>query len=125
MWQKRDRTKEPFRIVLKSREPFGFAGLWESWRSPEGEEIRSCTIITVDANEILRPIHDRMPVILTREAEAVWLDPAIQEPARLLPLLRPYPAEAMKVYPVSLLVNRPDHDSRECIEPLRNLDNDR
>lgn len=91
----------------------------------EGEEIKSCTIITVDSNDLLLPIHDRMPVILTKEAEAIWLDPAIQEPARLLPLLRPYPAEPMEVYPVSQLVNRPDHDSRECIEPLRNLDHDR
>lgn len=125
MWQKRTLGKQPYYLALKGREPFGFAGLWETWMSPEGEEIRSCTIITVDSNELLRPIHDRMPLILTQGAEAIWLDPAIQEPIRLLPLPRPYPAEAMEAYPVSQLVNRPDHDSGECIEPLRNLDNDR
>jgi putative SOS response-associated peptidase YedK len=117
-WQKQGRTKQPFRIVLRSREPFGFAGLWESWLSPEGEEIKSCTIITTEANELLLPIHDRMPVILTREAEAAWLDPAIQEPTQLLPLLKPYPAEGMELYPVSTRVNNPAHDGSECMEPL-------
>lgn len=118
-WQKRDRTKQPFRIVLKSGEPFGFAGLWESWRSPEGEEIKRCTIITVDANELLRPIHDRMPVILTREAEAVWLDPTIQEPASLLPLLTPYPSDEMECFAVDTLVNNPAHETPECIAPKK------
>ena len=117
-WEKRNRMKQPFFIVLKSREAFGFAALWESWTSPEGEEIRTCTIITTDANELLKPIHDRMPVILTREAEAVWLDPTIQDPARLLPLLTPYPAEEMEVYSVSRLVNSPQHDTPECILPI-------
>ena len=72
-------------------------------------------------NEILKPIHDRMPVILTREAEPVWLDPAIQDPAHLLQLLKPYPAEEMGAYPVSRRVNRPDHDGPECIEPVGKL----
>jgi len=120
-WQQRGRTKQPYRIVLKSREPFGFAGLWETWTAPDGETIRTCTIITTEANEQLKPIHDRMPVILTREAEDIWLDPAIQDPAKLLPLIRPYPAEEMDAYPVSRWVNKPDHDSPECIEPMREL----
>ena len=124
-WQKQERTKQPFHIVLKSREPFGFAGLWDTWTSPDGEEIKSCTIITTDANEQLKPIHDRMPVILTCDAEAVWLDPAIQDPAKLLPLLKPYPAEEMETYPVSRWVNRPDHDGPECIEPVRDFDDNR
>lgn len=106
-------------IVLTSREPFGFAGLWDTWTAPEGEAIRTCTIITTEANELLKPIHDRMPVILTKEAEAVWLDPTIQEPARLLPLLTPYPAGDMDLYPVSRLVNSPENDSPDCIVPGR------
>jgi len=118
-WQKRDRTKQPFHIVLKSGEPFGFAGLWETWRSPEGEEVKSCTIITVDANELLRPIHDRMPMILTREAETVWLDPAIQDPARLLPLLTPYPSDEMECYAVDTWVNSPAHDTPACVTPKK------
>ena len=117
-WQERVRGKQPFYLALRSREPFGFAGLWDTWMSPEGDEIGSCTIITTEANELLRPIHDRMPVILTREAEAIWLDPAIQEPTQLLPLLKPYPAEGMELYPVSTRVNNPAHDGPECMEPL-------
>jgi putative SOS response-associated peptidase YedK len=111
--------------VLKSRELFGFAGLWDAWTSPEGEEIRTCTIITTDANELLKPIHDRMPVILTREAEEIWLDLAIQDPEKLLPLLKPYPAEEMEAHPVSRWVNRPDHDGPECIDPARNTNDER
>ena len=117
-WQPVGRRKQPVRIVLKTREPFGFAGLWESWTSPEGEESRSCTIITTEANELLTPIHDRMPVILNHDAEAVWLDPTIQDSARLLPLLRPYPSEEMEIYQVSTRVNNPDRDEPECIKPL-------
>ena len=118
-WQQRGRTKQPFRIVLKNGEPFGFAGLWETWTSPEGEQMRTCTIITTEANDLLKPIHDRMPVILTREAEGLWLDPTIQEPAKLLPLLTPYPAKDMEAYPVSSRVNNPAHDGPECIVPGR------
>ena len=116
-WQQQGRRKQPVYITLKAREPFSFAGLWESWRSPEGEESRSCTIITTEANELLTPIHDRMPVILAKDREAVWLDPTIQDPARLLPLLTSYPAEEMEVYPVNLRVNNPGNDGPDCIEP--------
>jgi putative SOS response-associated peptidase YedK len=118
-WKPTGRRKQPVYIALKSREPFGFAGLWESWTSPKGEEIRSCTIITTEANELLKPIHDRMPVILTRDAEAVWLDPTTEDAAKLLSLLKPYPEEGMEVYPVSRLVNSPENDSPDCIEPHR------
>ncbi len=118
-WQPVGRRKQPVYITLKTRELFGFAGLWESWDAPEGEEIRTCTIITTEANELLKPIHDRMPVILSRESEAIWLDPTIEDPEMLLPLLMPYPAEEMDVFPVSTKVNSPANDSTDCIEPLR------
>ena len=106
-------------IALKSRGPFAFAGLWEVWVSPEGKEIKSCTIITTEANELLKPIHDRMPVILSKDGERVWLDPIIQDPERLLSLLMPYPADEMEVYPVSTKVNSPANDGPECLTPLR------
>jgi putative SOS response-associated peptidase YedK len=118
-WGKRGRVKQPFYIALKSREPFGFAGLWETWTAPDGEDIKTCTIITTEANELLKPIHDRMPVILTHDAEAIWLDPAIQDPEKLLPLLKPYPSEEMETCPVSPWVNNPAHDTPECMSPLR------
>lgn len=116
-WGQRRGAKQPFRIVLKSREAFGFAGLWDAWTSPEGETIRRCTIITTEANELLKPIHDRMPVILAREAEAFWLVPTIQGPAKLLTPLKPYPAKEMEFYPVSRVVNSPQNDSPDIILP--------
>jgi putative SOS response-associated peptidase YedK len=118
-WQKLGKVKQPVHIVLKSREPFGFAGLWENWKSPEGEEILSCTIITTEANELLEAVHDRMPVILTRNTEAAWLDPKIQEPEKLLPLLKQFSADQMEYYPVSREVNSPAVDKRSNIEPIK------
>lgn len=110
--------KQPVRIVLKSHEPFGFAGLWEHWTAPTGEEVLSCTIITTEVNELLKDIHHRMPVILPREAEAVWLDPKIQDAETLLPLLKPYPSEGMEYYPVDRMVNSPANDTPACIVPI-------
>lgn len=118
-WQKLGKVKQPVRIVLKSREPFAFAGLWETWRSPDGEEIKSCTIITTEANDLLKEVHERMPVILTKEAESVWLDPKIQEPERLIPLLKSYPSNQMEFYPVSRAVNSPSVDDEGCIQPIQ------
>ena len=117
-WQQQGRRKQPVYIALKTREPFGFAGLWEAWTAPDGEEIKSCTIITTEANDLLKPIHDRMPVILSKEAEQVWLDPTVQDPARLLPLLAPYAAKSMELYVVGRWVNSPEHDGPDCIKPV-------
>jgi putative SOS response-associated peptidase YedK len=99
--------------------PFGFAGLWEHWEGPEGPAIDSCTILTATPNELLRPLHHRMAVILPASAYALWLDPRVQEVERLQPLLCPYPAEEMMVYPVSTRVNNPANDSPDCIEPVK------
>jgi putative SOS response-associated peptidase YedK len=93
-WQKRDGAKQPFYIRLKDGRPFGFAGLWDQWHSPEGEVVESCTVLTTAANDLMRPIHDRMPVIVDPAAYDRWLDPKIQKPELVQPLLRPYPAEA-------------------------------
>ncbi|MGO9243290.1 MAG: SOS response-associated peptidase, partial [Verrucomicrobiia bacterium] len=104
---------------LKSREPFGFAGLWEHWKSPEGEEVLSCTIVTTEANALLKSVHERMPVILTPDAEALWLDAKTQEPEKLLPLLKQYPADEMEFYPVSREVNSPAVDKPSNIAPIK------
>ena len=117
-WQKLGKVKQPVRIVLKSREPFALAGLWDRWRSPENVEVLSCTIITTAANDLIREIHDRMPVILDREAEAQWLDPKVTNPVQLLPLLQPYPSELMEYYLVSQQVNSPRVDKPGNIEPV-------
>ena len=117
-WQKAGKGKRPMRIVLKSREPFAFAGLWETWRNPEGESLHSCTIITTEANDLLRPIHERMPVILPRELDEFWLDGDVTNPAALTDVLSPYPEELMEVYEVSPLVNKATNDGAELIVPV-------
>jgi putative SOS response-associated peptidase YedK len=117
-WRREGKRKSPVYVCMKSQKPFGFAGLYEVWHSPEGHEIKSCTIITTEANDLLRPIHDRMPVIMPREVEDTWLNPNFHDRARLLALLGPYPAGKMKAYDVSPRVNTPVNDSPDNIKPL-------
>src|ERR1051326_7982322 len=88
-WKKEGKGKVPMFITLEDQEPFAFAGLWDSWRDPDGQQIRTCTIITTEANELMAPIHNRMPVILPAQAREEWLDPSIREEQVLLPLLKP------------------------------------
>lgn len=119
-WQRveHQKQKQPFYFHLQDHQPFAFAGLWEHWQGPDGETVESCTILTTQANDLLLPIHDRMPVILPSETYDLWLDPSVPQPERLQPLLAPYPEVAMVAYPVSTLVNRPTHETPECIQPL-------
>ncbi len=104
---------------MRDGRPFAFAGLWESWERPQGAAIDSCTILTATPNDLLRPLHHRMAVILGPEDYDLWLDPAIQEVGRLQPLLRVYPPEGMEAYPVSRMVNNPANDHPECVEPIQ------
>ncbi|MER3492956.1 MAG: hypothetical protein C4323_11835 [Mastigocladus sp. ERB_26_2] len=118
-WQQQDGKKQPYYFRLSDGKPFGFAGLWEEWQSPKQEQIKSCTILTTQANELLQMVHDRMPVILQQENYDVWLDPQVHDVELLQPLLRPYPSEAMTSYPVTTLVNSPKNNSAECITPVK------
>jgi putative SOS response-associated peptidase YedK len=115
-WQKHEGGKQPFYIRLKNDSPFAFAGLWDRCERLAAP-LESCTIITTDANELLKSVHDRMPVIFDREACQKWLDAAIEDADALQALLRPYPAEEMTAYPISTAVNSPRHDGPDCIEP--------
>lgn len=115
-WQAVGDSKRPVYIRLKSGAPFGFAGLYEMWKSPEGGELTTCTIITTEANELMRPIHARMPVIIPRGDEDLWLNLETKDPGRLL---NPYPAEEMEAYPVSKRVNSPKNNSPLCIERVK------
>lgn len=117
-WKKESSGRQPMYMRLRDGNLFAFAGLWEEWQSPDGSPLRTCAIITVAPNELLAPIHNRMPAILTREQEAVWLDPTLRNPADVLPLLQPYSAERMEAYPVSRRVNAPVANDPECIQPL-------
>ena len=100
---------------MRTGEPFAFAGLWAVWRDPDGNRIPSCTIITTEANDLLRPIHDRMPVILPRDLEELWLDADVDDPGALSSLLAPYRDDEMDAYEVSTLVNSAANDVPEVI----------
>lgn len=112
------KKKQPHFIGLKNEQPFAFAGLWESWTSPDTGEITSCTIITTEANSLLADMHERMPVILNEATYDVWLGTEESEVDSLHPLLTTYPASEMRTYAVSSLVNRPQNDEPACIEPV-------
>jgi len=113
---KRDENKIPYRIVLKNGDPFAMAGIWEKWVSSDGEIIHSFSIITTEPNELMAPIHDRMPVILLPENEKKWLDEPNEEV--LKGLLKPYPSDLMKAFAISKLVNSPKNDTPEIIKPI-------
>jgi putative SOS response-associated peptidase YedK len=116
-WKKEGKAKRPFRIYLPDREVFFFAGLWSSWKDPDGETYNSFSIITTAPNKLMEKIHDRMPVILTREEEKLWLDPD-QNPKDLLKILKAYPADAMKAYEISTEVNKPGNNYPEILDPV-------
>ncbi len=112
------KPKQPYYIRMDDGRPFAFAGLWEHWEGSDGSNVDSCTVITTEPNELMRPLHNRMPVILRPEYFDRWLDPSIQDAESLQPLLGAYPADDMTAYPVSTHVNQPSHDTARCIEPL-------
>ena len=118
-WRKEGKERIPMRITLKGGGLFSFAGLWSPWTNPETQElINTCTIITTSPNELLAPIHNRMPVILPHEAEEMWLDPRVQSPDTLVSLLNPFPSDSMTAYQVSSMVNKAGVESPEIIEPV-------
>jgi putative SOS response-associated peptidase YedK len=113
------RRRVLFFIHRPNREPFAFAGLWDRWVDPDGQTIESCAIITTDANDLVRELHDRMPVILSRDDFAKWLNPHKEKLAELEDLLRPLPPEALMMYPVAAAVNKAGVEGAQLIEPLR------
>ncbi|MGH2582187.1 MAG: SOS response-associated peptidase, partial [Anaerolineales bacterium] len=119
-WVKMPRKKEkiPYYVHLKSRQPFAFAGVWDSWQSMDGSEVRTCCFITCEPNELVAQIHHRMGVILQEDDFESWLQPGEADAKELLPLLKPYPAEKMAYYQVSTLVSNARNDTPECIVPV-------
>ncbi|WP_248924714.1 SOS response-associated peptidase [Paenibacillus hamazuiensis] len=116
-WKKLgDKDKQPMRIVLKDRGLFAMAGLYDTWISPEGNKISTCTIITTQPNELMADIHDRMPAILRPEDEAMWLNREVRQTDALQALLRPYPAEEMEAYPVSKAVGNVKNEAPFLVE---------
>lgn len=115
-WKKiNSKDKIPYRIHLTDEPLFAMAGIWDSWKNTDGEEVRSFSILTIGPNRLMENIHSRMPVILDRAGEKTWLNAVDTED--LLPLLQPFPAERMTAYPVSKMVNSPANDSVELFLP--------
>jgi putative SOS response-associated peptidase YedK len=115
-WGEVNGIRTPHYFHLKDNQPMMFAGLWEHWKSPEGETIESCTIITTTANTLVQNIHDRMPAILPQAEYVSWLAPDAK-PQELVQLLQPFPSDLMEYYPVSTLVNNPRNNSADLIKP--------
>jgi putative SOS response-associated peptidase YedK len=117
-WRRRGGPRVPFDIALKDNEPFAFAGLWEAWKNPVSREwLFSCTIITTEANELISQIHDRMPVILDAADQPAWLGE--EKSHDLGQLLRPFPADRLKMVEISTRVNNPKNNDASVLEPDR------
>ena len=111
-------AKQPYYIRRRDDRVIAFAGLWDRWRSPQGEEIGSFTILTTEPNELMRELHNRMPVIIPREAYGVWLDNQLLDAEPLTFFLRPCPADELVAYPVGIRVNNPKFDDPSCIQAV-------
>ncbi|PWW06250.1 putative SOS response-associated peptidase YedK [Paenibacillus cellulosilyticus] len=118
-WKTRqDGTKQPMRIVMRDRQPFAMAGLYETWVAADGSKLSTCTVLTTSPNELMEPIHNRMPVLLRPEDEPLWLDRKVSDPARLQHLFQPFDESLMDAYPVSASVGSVRNDFAELIEPI-------
>src|SRR5918997_3855689 len=112
-WKRENGDKQPYYFRMQDGRPFAFAGLWESWHD---DEVRSCAILTTQANELVRDVHERMPVILPAEDYEAWLDPEAER-EELVSLLEPYPGDDLETFPVSRFVNSPRNNDERCVEP--------
>jgi putative SOS response-associated peptidase YedK len=117
-WQRNGRSKQPHFFEMVDRRPFAFAGLWDRWRRPDGNPLETFTVLTTTPNPLMADIHDRMPVILTAENYALWLDPGFRDTAAATEMLTPFDARGMRRYPVSERVNSVINDVPECSEPI-------
>jgi putative SOS response-associated peptidase YedK len=117
-WRAEGGGKQPYYVRLRSQQPVAFAGLWDRWSGGAEGPLDSCAIVTTDANDLLAPLHDRMPVILSPGDRELWLDPTVKLYAELEAMLQPFPSESLEVYPVDRRVNRPLFDEPRCVEPI-------
>jgi putative SOS response-associated peptidase YedK len=117
-WQRRDSAKQPFCFEVEDGGLFAFAGLWERWRDPSGQWVKSCAILTTTPNAVTSAIHDRMPVIVHPDSYDLWLDPGMQNVAAISEMLKPYDAKSMRSYPVSIRINHVANDDEVCSRPV-------
>jgi putative SOS response-associated peptidase YedK len=121
-WQRRGSAKQPFCFEVGNGGLFAFAGLWERWRDPSGQWVKSCSILTTTPNAVTSTVHDRMPVIVRPDDYDLWLDPGMQNVAAISELLKPYDARLMRCFPVSSRVNHVGNDDEECtrrVQPVQ------
>ena len=117
-WKKGDKFKVPYFIFHRSERPLSLAGLWETWKDKDEKPLHTFTIITTEANELLRELHDRMPVIIPPEKREPWLDPATTDSDEIVDLLKPYDESGLDFHEVSRIVNSPQNNTPECIAPV-------
>jgi len=118
-WKKQGSgDKQPVRFIMKDRSLFGMAALYDTWQQPDGGKLHTCTIITTAPNRLVAEVHNRMPVILPREAESLWFDRTATDSRALVPLLTPFPEERMDAYEVDRKVGNSRYDEADCIEPI-------
>lgn len=117
-WKRKGTSKQPFCFELNDGELFAFAGLWDGWKDPSGNWVKSCSILTTVPNAVTSAVHDRMPVILRKDDYDVWLDPGMTNVQVISEMLRPCDARLMRCYPVSTRINHVANDDEECLRPV-------
>jgi putative SOS response-associated peptidase YedK len=117
-WARTGKTKQPYCFEINEGELFAFAGLWDGWKDPSGNWVKTCSILTTTPNAATSAVHDRMPVILHPDSYDLWLDPGMQNVAAVSELLKPYDARLMRCYPVSTRINHVANDDEECSRPV-------
>ncbi len=118
-WAKTAKSKQPYCFEVREGELFAFAGLWDGWKSADGQWIKTCSILTTTPNAVTSAIHDRMPVILDPDSYDLWLDPGMQNVAAVSELLKPYDGHYMRCYPVGTRINHVANDDEECSRPVQ------
>jgi putative SOS response-associated peptidase YedK len=121
-WRKTGTSRQPYCFEVHDGQLFAFAGLWDGWRDPSGQWIRSCSIPTTTPNSLTSPVHDRMPVILSREAYDLWLDPGMTDVDVLSDLLKPFDARLMRSFAVSSRLNQVANDDEACSLPIEGVE---
>jgi putative SOS response-associated peptidase YedK len=117
-WSRKGKAKQPYCFEVSEGELFGFAGLWDGWKDPNGNWIRTCSILTTTSNSVTSAVHDRMPVIIDRDNYGLWLDPGMNDPQVVSELLKPYDARMMRCYPISTRINHVANEDEECSRPV-------
>ena len=117
-WQKTGKAKQPYCFEVNEGELFAFAGLWDRWKDPSGQWVKSCSILTTTPNAVTAAVRDRMPVILDPDGYDLWLDPGMKDVNVASELLRPFGARLMRCYPVSTRINHVANDDADCSVPV-------